>query len=303
MSVAARYTTRKLYLYSLHAHVAGEAVEDYRALFRSLAELTVRQRSFQTSTHLIAVRRLVLDGDFVKMTAYEGPPGLSPLIFDLSSDEERIEELGQREVMATRTHAIVNLRTRDVVVEYNHRGAKAADIEFVLELAARKNAQWKRLELELAPVASPDFGRAIDDFETVKIASLNMIRPNLNWNKEKRHADALAVESNAQRVAVSVYAGREESLYKTKGVVQLIKSLGKQPKSMLKNASVAGRRKGENSDTQISLERHLEHRIVRVSLGKGGHPQTTSVDQRIRDFLKARLNSSRPESERQQATR
>jgi hypothetical protein len=286
--VASRYTTRKLYLYSAHAHVRGQAIDDYRALFVDLSRLTVRQRSHRTPARLIAVRRLIVGGDYVRMTAYEGPPGLSPLIFDLGADEERIEELSEREVMATRTHALVDLHTRDVVVEYNHRGAKASDIAFVLEEAGRRLARRAGLTLEFAPVPTPDFARAIGDFETIKIASLNIVRPNLNWIREKRHADALADESNGQRVEVSVFAGRNETLYKTKGLVGLIKALGRQPRSSLKNASVSGRRKGEQSDTTISLARHLEHRNVRVRIGPGGHPLGDSVESRIEEFLKAR---------------
>jgi hypothetical protein len=219
---------------------------------------------------------------------YEGPPGLAPLIFDLAANEEHIERLRPRQVMATRTHAIVNLKTRDVVVEYNHRGAKASDIAALLARAGRENLGWSNFHVELAPIASPDFLKAIDAFEKVKIASLNMVRPNLNWNKEKKHADAIAVESNGQRVEVAVYASGGDGLYKRKGMVGLIRSLTKESRSNLKNASVTGRRKGESTDTTISLQRHLEFRIARVRLGEGGHPERASVEAALMEFLAAR---------------
>lgn len=284
--MAARYTERKLYLYALHAHVNGEALKDYVELFQRLAGRSVRARSERTADRLVAIRRLTLDRQRAHLTAYEGPIGISPLIFDLSTDEERIEQLSAREVVATRTHAIIDLATRHAVVEYNHRGAKAADIARVLEAAGRRIAPYRRLHIELAPVPSPDFAKSIDEFEVIKVASLNMVRPNLNWVAEKDHADALADESNGQRVVVSVFAGRGESLNKRRGLVRLIKSLGRERRSALKDASVTGRRPGEHADTTVSLERHLEHRVARVQLGEGGHPTTASVERRIDEFLR-----------------
>jgi hypothetical protein len=190
--------------------------------------------------------------------------------------------------MATRTHAVVNLKNRDVAVEYNHRGAKARDIAHLLAVAGRRRLKWKDLNVELAPVAAPDFAKQIDDFDTIKLASLNIVRPNLNWNKEKRHADALADESNGQRVEIAVFAGFGDGLAKRKGIVALIKGLSREQRSNLRNATVTGRKKGEHSDTRISLERHLEQRNVRVKLGEGGHPQTASVERRLIEFLEAR---------------
>lgn len=285
--MASRWTERKLYLYSLHAHRGATAIPDYRKFFELIAKLTVRQRAVTTTDSLTAVRTVVLDGDYVKLIAYEGPPGIAPLIFDLANDEERIAELATREVMATRTHAIVNLTNRDVVVEYNHRGAKARDIANLIAHAATVKL-GSQVTVELAPVASPDFAKAIDKFETIKIASLNVVRPNLNWNREKRHADAIAEESNGQRVEIAVFAGSSDGLNKRKGMVGLIRGLTGERRSNLKNASVTGRRKGERSDTTISLERHLEHRNVRVRLGAGGHPETASVDDVMLDFLHSR---------------
>lgn len=295
--MARRWTERKLYLYSLHAHRGSRAISDYRQLFEQIAKMTVRQRAVTTADSLTALRTVSIDGDYVRLIAYEGPPGIAPLIFDLAHDEERIEELSSREVMATRTHATVNLKSRDVVVEYNHRGAKAREVAELIAHAATTKLRTQ-VVVELAPVASPDFVKAIDAFETIKIASLNIVRPNLNWNREKRHADAIAVESNGQRVEIAVFAGGGEGLKKQKGMVGLIRGLTRESRSNLKNASVTGRRKGERSDTTISLERHLEHRNVRVRLGAGGHPDGASLETAIMEFLKAREKQRRGQASR-----
>lgn len=291
--MAKRYTGRKLFLYALHAHVAGEALDDYHRFFERVAQRSVRERSEQTVDRIVALRRLVVEGSTVRLTVYEGPIGISPLIFDLATNEERIEQLSTREVIATRTHVVIDLPTRLAVVEYNHRGAKAADVARVLQIAGRRIAEYRKLEVELAPVPSPDFAKAVNEFDVIKIASLNMVRPNLNWNREKRHADAIAEESDAQRVVVSVYAGRGESLAKRRGLVRLIKTLGREPRPSVRDASVTGRRPGEQSDTKVSLSRHLEHRVARVLLGPGGHPTTESVEARIDEFLRGEMRRRR----------
>jgi len=253
--------------------------------------MNVRRRAITTADSLTVLRHISLEGDLVKIIAYEGPPGIAPLIFDLSNDAERIERLRPREVVATRTHAVVNLKNRDVVVEYNQRGAKARDIAELLAAAGRSRFKWSDLTVELPPVASPDFAKAVDEFETIKIASLNIVRPNLNWVKEKNHADALAAESNGQRVEISIFAGAGDGLVRQKGIVKLIKGLTGAQRSQLRNASISGRRKGETSDTTISLERHLQHRNVRIRLGEGGHPESSAVVQRIIGFLQSRDES------------
>jgi hypothetical protein len=287
-SVARRWAERRLYLFSLHAHLGSEAVEDYRELFAKIASLRVTNRALTTADSLTALRTVDLEGDYVKLVVYEGPPGIAPLIFDLSHNEERITRLTSREVMATRTHAIVNLKNRDVAVEYNQRGAKARDIAELLALAGKRRRGWTNLIVELAPVASPDFAKAIDEFQTIKIASLNVVRPNLNWIKEKRHADAIAEESNGNRVEIAVFAGGGDGLNKRRGMVGLIRGLTRERRSNLKDASVTGRRLNETADTTISLERHLEHRIVRVARGEGGHPERASVEAALIEFLQAR---------------
>lgn len=284
--IARRYTERKLFLYAIHAHVAGTALDDYHRFFERIAEQSVRQRSEQTTDRILALRRVVVENSMVRLTIYEGPIGISPLIFDLATNEERIERLSTREVVATRTHVVFDLPTRLAVVEYNHRGAKAPDVARLLQISGRRMSAYRKLDVELAPVPSPDFARAVNEFDVIKIASLNLVRPNLNWNREKRHADAIAEESDAQRVVVSVYAGRGESLAKRRGLVRLIKTLGREPRPSVRDASVTGRRPAEQADTKVSLSRHLEHRVARVQLGPGGHPTTESVEAHIDEFLR-----------------
>jgi hypothetical protein len=287
--MAARTTERRLYLHSLHAHRGSEPLGDYEAMFSALSRLTVGERASVSPDRLTALRSISINTkERVHLIAYEGPPGLAPLIFNLVDNEERIEDLGDREVMATRTHAIVNLKNRDVAVEYNHRGAKARDLAAVIQEAGRRSLGWDDLIVELPPVASPDFSRSIDEFETIKLATLDIVRPNLNWVTEHNHAAKVAKESNAQRVEIAAFAAAGEGLAKGKGIVRLIKGLTKENRSNLRNATVSGRRPGEASDTSVSMARHLEHRVTRVRLGQGGHPETAAVEQRLNEFLDAR---------------
>jgi hypothetical protein len=284
-----RTTERKLYLHSLHAHRGDTALTDYADFFGRLARLSVGERASESNDRLTAIRSIRIDPRRrVHLITYEGPPGLAPLIFNLADNEERIEDLGAREVMATRTHAIVNLANRDVAVEYNHRGAKAKDIAALLQEAGRRSLGWDDLVVELPPVGSPDFARTIDEFETIKLASVNIVRPNLNWVTEANHAAHIADESNAQRVEIVAHAGGGDGLRRDRGLVQLIKGLTRESRSQVRNATVYGRRPGEAADTSVSLERHLEHRVARVRLGDGGHPDTEAVELRLNDFLDAR---------------
>jgi hypothetical protein len=287
--VARGYTTRKIEVWSIHAHVGAKDVKpvDYRRLFQTIAELPPRTRVIAGEDKLVALPRVDVDGNLVRLTAYEGSRGLNPIIFNTTSAEERVERLEAGEILATKTHGIVNLVTRDVLIEYNHQGAKAADIADVLERAVSSSAAWPQVKVELTPVVAETFIQDVNRFERIRVANARVVRPNVGWSDWEDELTKAADDSNAQSVQVEFNAPRGQSLSKTGGVVPFIKRLAR-PLTPLKSAAITGRRPGEAAETTISTANHIEHQRINVRLDGDGHVDDADIERRLSAYEETR---------------
>lgn len=283
------FADRKLEMFAVHARTS-EGPVDYVELFTWLASRKPRERYQELGDRLVAVHRLVRRGKYFALTAYEGPLGVAPLIFDAATGKARVEHLSDREVMATATHAFVDAAARRAVVEYNHRGAKAGDIAQALEQVGR--GHFPELSIELNPVADEGFVSALDRFERVRHASLRVARPNIDWSDHYNNLTKVAQDSNARTIQIAASANRGGSLNKGAGLMAYIRQLAVQGLAVLKGASVEGIRYGEDQPTTVSLKNHIEHQRVTVQKGAGGQVSERELDGKLEAYLNAKRKRS-----------
>lgn len=286
--MAKGYTTRKLEVWALHAHVEADALVEYEALFQTIATQPVGRRSFVKGDRLVAIPHIERrDGQFW-LIAYEGSLGVNPLIFNTEDAQERVERLHSGEIVATKTHALIDLGTREAIIEYNHRGAKAADIAKVLERSIPDDDNWPDLSLDFRPVVEQSFNEAIDSFTRLRVADVRLVKPNLNWNDWEDELTDAARDSNAQTVQAEFTAPRGQSLDQDRGVVAFIKRMVAAPLSPLKSASVTGRRGGEDEETTISTANHIDHQRINVRVTEDGHVDDADIEGKLRRFSDVR---------------
>jgi hypothetical protein len=283
------FADRKLELFAVHARTS-EGPVNYLELFTWLASRKPRERYQELGDRLVAVHRLVKRGKYFALTAYEGPLGVAPLIFDAATGRARVERLAEREVMATATHAFVDAVGRRAVVEYNHRGAKAGDIAQALEQVGR--AHFPELSIELNPVADESFVTALDRFERVRHASLRIARPNIDWSDHYNNLTKVAHDSNARTIQVAASANRGGSLNKNAGLMSFIRQLAVQGLAVLKGASVEGVRYGEDQPTTVSLKNHIEHQRISVPKAADGQVNDQELDPKLEAYLDAKRKGS-----------
>lgn len=284
--MAKGYTTRKLEVWAMHAHI-GQQVPDYTKLFRDVARAPSRSRAVPLGEKLVAIPRVSVKENVMRFIAYEGVVGENPLIFSAADAAERIERLEAGEVVATKTHAMLDTELRLAVVEYNHRGAKAPDIASVIETSARRLSRWERLDFELNPVVDTEFVDAIDRFDRIRVATMRIARPNLDWTDFKNKLTDSAADSDAQSIEIDYFAGRGNSLDRSKGAIGFLKRLIRREGSILKNASVTGTRANESAETTVSLGNHITHQRVNVRMTEDGHVADEDINERIGSFLDA----------------
>lgn len=283
--MAKGYSSKKLEVYGLNAHDMGQAIGDYKALFRALEKTPPEDRVHQTASSLLALQLVEIKGAQVRILAYEGPPGMYPLILNTAHAKARVQRLGPREVMATGTHALIDLNTRRAIIEFNQRGAKALDIALVIQEVAQRSCGYSSLVVEIAPIVTDTFLREINRLGRIQLANLSVIKPNVDWTDHYNHLTAVADDSGGHRIAIEISAGRNESLRPNKGILSYIKELVLSGAPVIKNAKVTGTMQGESHMTTVSLAKHIQSRRVDVKLGIGGHVDDADIEEKIRKYL------------------
>jgi hypothetical protein len=285
--MAQGYTTRKLEVWSLHAHVDDGAVSDYVAMFRMLASLDATARTWEDDEKAVGVPYLELADGNVRFTAYEGPRG-HPIVYDTADAKARTQTLQPTEIIATLTHGIIDLGSREAIIEYNHRGAKASDIAVVLGSAGRRQLGWRSLFVELSPKIDRSFNEAIDAFDRIRVAGLRVSRPNIDWTDWDDALADSAADSDAQSVQAEFTARRGASLSKLIGVIPFMKRRVDEAPASLKNAFVTGVRAGESAETTITVGDHKEHQRINVRLTPDKHVDEQDIQRRLDDYDGAR---------------
>jgi hypothetical protein len=280
-------TSRKLLRYHVTANLEKGKV-DYGRLLHEIARLPQEERYLKKQDRLIAIPKIFFAEKRVYCVAYEGILGLNPLFFNPQNASERIQELTRGEILATKTHTIIDPTNRQAIIEYNHRGAKANDIAKVLESAARNIEGWETLTLEFIPVPAMEFLRAINTFERIATASLRIVRPNPDWTDQYNLLNDLGMASNAQTVEMGASARRGGSLSPRSGIVKLIKDLVSQARSCVKNAFITGNRVETLGLSKISLDRFNEHKKVSVSVDDNGYVRSEEIQDMMTEYLNSK---------------
>lgn len=285
-----RYTTRKLEVFRIHGHFGNNAKRrfDYAALFRSLSAIARENRIAQVDGKTIAIPRLTVEGNFVRFTAYEGEEG-NPLLFNFLEATERIEHLERGEMLATKTHGVIDLDRKEAIVEYNQKGAKASGIADTLEHVAKQRvANMKNAEIDFTPMIDGEFLQAIDRFKRIRLATIKLARPNQDWTDHAEHIERMGAESEARYIEVTMSAEPKQSLAERHGILGYIRQIAARLVPNIKTASVTGVREGEEAETTISLAHHVVHQRVQVRMTEDGHVDDADIERRINGFLRSR---------------
>lgn len=287
--MAMGFSKKKLEVFKIQAHVGEHALEDqYQALFEAIAGLPREERIKLYRERVLAMPYIDIGKRYITFTVYDGELEIPPLIFNTMTSNERFETLRKGEAVVSKTHGGIDLKSREVIVEYNHRGAKASDIADLIQDVASSLENYKDLTLNFVPLPTASFTEAINRFERIRLASLRVVRPNMDWTPELNNITKLASDSQARSIEVSMSAQKGRSLAVNNGIIRLLKQIADAVELIVKGAKVTGTRRGEKTETTVSLKNHIEH--LKVSVKKtNGQIDEGDIFQEITDFLNSRL--------------
>ena len=285
---------RKLEVFRLHCR-EGEDELDYGEVFARLSKAKKSVRQLEIGDKLLALPSIRFHDvrKLVEFTAYEGPVGVNPLIYDAGTGSERFEELTDKQVVATRTYGVIDLKEREAIIEYNQRGAKAHDIAMLLEETGRKVGLGPEFAVEINPTVDESFLASLERFGRIKVANIKVARPNLDWTDNYEGLNKIGAESNGRMVELTVTAHRNNSLSIRGGIIQFIQQMVEERFSSLKSASVVGVRKGETAETTISLANHVVHQKTYVKVDTNGHAVSADIQEKLIEFQKSRAAARR----------
>jgi hypothetical protein len=284
--------SRKLEVFLLHFR-GGEGEFDYADAFARISRAKSATKQLEVGEKLLALPsfRFFPARKLVEFTAYEGPVGVNPLIFDAATGRERFEPLTGSQVVATRTYGVIDLTSREAIIEYNQRGAKAHDIAALMEETGRRVGLGPDLAVEFTPRVDDTFLTALERFGRIKIANMKVVRPNYDWTDNYEGLNQVGDESHGRAVELTVTAHRSDSLSKQGGIIQYIRQMIDERVSSLKGAKVVGVRRGETAETTISLANHIVHQKTYIEVDANGHAVREDIQEKLREFQRSRAQA------------
>ena len=261
---------------------------DYSELFDAVAAVDAKRRVVRSAERAVVIVKIEVAADKIYLVVDEGP-WVQPLVLDVETATESTAPLSEGQIVATQTHALIDLGSREAIIEYNLRGAKARDIALALERIARSQKDWRTVEVDLRPIADQDFLEGIDQFERIRVAGFTLGQPNMSWTDwSDQLIGPLASESDAQQASAELKAGRDKSLSTKAGIVPFIKERASEAYASLKTAFVTGRRIGEEEETSVTLKKHTEHERVQVKMDSDRRVDETDIRRHLTNYDAAR---------------
>jgi hypothetical protein len=289
--MARRETKRKLEVYSLNGHI-GDAALNYRDAFKRLEKISPSLRRSLVSGRYVCILSLSVTRNSVSFVAYEGEVGYDPMILNQDRGRLRIEELGDDEILVENTHGLMDLQTRETLIEYNKKGAKAKDIAEIFSEVLSSD-YGEEVEVTLTPVVDESFLQALNRFRRIRIGSVKLVRPNPDWSDEyEASLLEFAADSKAQTVNIEVSARRGQDLDRERGIIGFLRKLVRERVSNLRGGRITGQMVESEGETSISTTNFIEHQVVRVGLNQHGHVDDTEITQKMTTYLEQRKKST-----------
>lgn len=287
--MASRVVSRKVELYTMHAHADGVKSINYATVFSIISNMRAQSRVLDEDDVLIVLARTLPKGERILFELYQGPKGVNPVIFDVNSGNPRIEDLQIGEFLAEKTYALVDPNARRIAVERNQKGVKAEGIaklvEKLIRISRRGKAEFKNFKIEFVAMVDEEFSEEINQFDRIREASIVVTRPNASWTDHYTSLSSALEDSNGDKAEISVRAGRGESLNRRNGIVSIMKEIVSDAFPYLQRATVKGVRHGESAETTISSTKHIRHSRARVHVDENGHVYESDVYDALEGLL------------------
>ncbi|KAB7786363.1 hypothetical protein [Methylorubrum populi] len=285
----ARRVSRKLELFSVHAHNNNEEI-DYKKIVSTFKALPRSLRITKIGNMVFGFPVVTEMEGIYFMQVLEGDPEATTLIFDRATGRASETELADSELISQATHLVIHPEKRLAAIEYVRRGAKAVQIGPAIASVLKSNtSDFRLLDLEFPPKIAKGFSEQIATFERIRVASLRITRPNASWTDHYTDLSDLMETSGGEKAEIDVRAGRGASLEKNKGIVQVIKEISEDEHPYIEEAAITGTRANESAETVVRSSTHILHTRVSVEANNSGEVYDNSIRSKLVSFISSWL--------------
>ncbi len=277
--------------YSLHLR-SGEDVLDYQIFFDSLrSAVGVEVAVASDYTVVLDYAENVEQGTF-ELVLFGGDPSGQTVFYDRAEGGAVVQESSSDRWSAKPTRVVVSIGNDDRMVALESARGGVTPLLFERYLERIKLEQFPKVRADVTPLAGESFIEEIEAFERIRVASIEVARPNYDWADHANRLYELAEESKAETSTAEVKAARGESLDKHAGLVGVIQDVVKSPNPSVRNAKVTGRKPGDVVDQTVSLLKHQERATASVDQNLPLDKQSASLLDSFRGLL-SRLRGRR----------
>ncbi|WP_435587142.1 hypothetical protein [Micromonospora aurantiaca (nom. illeg.)] len=247
---------RYIRAYVMHGHL-DSAPLDYADFFQWVYDTPPRATQMSITRDLdIAIERMSYRDGFLDLRFVSGNPRAYPLYYNEATGQTERSPVPPGTWAAEPTRVTVVPSERIILIEGRRNGVGVGTLERYFATLARVNEYATRLRLHFSTLSSASFEEELDQLTRIRVAGLEVNRPNTDWDDANDVLSTLAGESDGQSAQVLVSAARGQSLNKFAGIVGLIRVHVRRALTNVRNARVIGRRSGERKETVVSTEKH-----------------------------------------------
>jgi len=286
--MATKITTRKLELFAVHV-VANGTAGPYLPFFQYIERLAVKDRITSFGERLFAFEVFrQIGSNIFELRVIEGPLSQELLIFNYEDGVARTEGLDTGEVVAHRTHAILDIARRRIAIEYVRSGAKAHHIASLMEDIAAKSDEPKFREMivSLTTIPNESFLREIAEFERVRTIELGLAMPNAGFGDHFPNLLGELIETTGGAAGdVEIRAPRGKSLRKRGGLMTILRNIVQDAHPYLQKAIVRGFKRNSEAEDAASLKRQNVNKRVRFEVNDAGAVRSDEVSRQLSQFI------------------
>lgn len=283
--------TLRFLLYTIHGHVGG-GNPDYLKLAKQLVKL--RGRHWQQGKRVIAFggtlrKSASARGERVALILYSGDADKSVLFFDLNRQSEFNSLLESGRFVARKTHAVIDLAQRVLMIEAARGHPQAEELAKIIEEHLRAQPEFATLELSFVPIAAPTFASKIDAMQRIQAVTVSIARPNVDWGDRYSQLTNIADESKAKAIDTTVRARRNDSLSKHKGIIPSLKHWLADAYSSVSSARIKGSLPGSTGLIELKLSDHVETvTLTTDTTSETGYPLDSEIQEKLDSYLDQR---------------
>lgn len=275
--------------YSLHIRNQLGPIQ-YSDFFSKLSDF-INIEVKVSKDYSIALTSIEKYGDYFELTLLSGDPTARAIFFDSKEKQASIEDSSAPRWVAKPTRVLIYTNDDHRIVAMENRRGCVTPLMLERFLMRLNLPEYSNRSVEITPIVSKSLVQEIEAFERIRVASIEIVRPNFDWSDHADKLHELAEESHAESSTAEVKAARGESLSTKTGMVKIISQQAHTDNPNIKNARITGKKIGDSQEQTISISNHQERSTANFDSNAPLKEQSASIFRQMKMRIEMLIGS------------